>query len=133
MWSSGAGKFSKRPSLHSRTNFPAGCAARARNSMDNNRNFLITIALSVLILTLWQVFYMNPRIEAQRETAQVEAQRTEGAQNEAGTPAAQDGAIPSPVSATAPGAPAADAVEQNREAALASAQRVKIDTPRVSG
>ena len=101
--------------------------------MDNNRNFLITIALSVLILTLWQVFYMNPRIEAQRETAQVEAQRTESAQNEAGTPAAQDGAIPSPDGATAPGAPAADAVEQNREAALASAQRVKIDTPRVSG
>ena len=32
--------------------------------MQNNRNFFITIALSVLILTLWQVFYMNPRIEA---------------------------------------------------------------------
>ena len=29
--------------------------------MENNRNFFITIALSVLILTLWQVFYMNPR------------------------------------------------------------------------
>ena len=33
--------------------------------MENNRNFFITIALSVVILTLWQVFYMNPRIEAQ--------------------------------------------------------------------
>ena len=35
--------------------------------MENNRNFFITIALSVLILTLWQVFYMNPRIEGERE------------------------------------------------------------------
>ena len=29
--------------------------------MENNRNFFITIALSVLILTVWQVFYMNPQ------------------------------------------------------------------------
>ncbi|RVD32148.1 hypothetical protein EN742_33050, partial [Mesorhizobium sp. M4A.F.Ca.ET.020.02.1.1] len=35
--------------------------------MENNRNFFITIALSVLILTLWQVFYMNPRVEQQRD------------------------------------------------------------------
>ena len=41
--------------------------------MENNRNFFITIALSVLILTLWQVFYMNPRIEAEREAAKVAA------------------------------------------------------------
>ncbi|TWG97485.1 YidC/Oxa1 family membrane protein insertase [Mesorhizobium sp. J18] len=102
--------------------------------MDNNRNFLITIALSVLILTLWQVFYMNPRIEAQREAAQVEAQRTETAQNQEATPAGQEGTIPTPDGATAPGGtPSADMVEQNREAALARAQRVRIDTPRVNG
>ncbi|EHK59142.1 membrane protein insertase, YidC/Oxa1 family domain containing, partial [Mesorhizobium alhagi CCNWXJ12-2] len=45
--------------------------------MENNRNFFITIALSVLILTLWQVFYMNPRIEGERELARIEAERTE--------------------------------------------------------
>ncbi|TIX88369.1 MAG: hypothetical protein E5V17_06545, partial [Mesorhizobium sp.] len=43
--------------------------------MENNRNFFITIALSVLILTLWQVFYMNPRVEQQREAARIEEQR----------------------------------------------------------
>ena len=32
--------------------------------MENNRNFFITIALSVLILTVWQVFYKQPRIDA---------------------------------------------------------------------
>ena len=43
--------------------------------METNRNFFITIALSIVILTLWQVFYMNPKIEAQREQAQIEATR----------------------------------------------------------
>ncbi len=43
--------------------------------MENNRNFFITIALSVLILTLWQVFYMNPKIETERETARIEQER----------------------------------------------------------
>ena len=39
--------------------------------MENNRNFFITIALSVLILTVWQVFYMNPKIESEREAARI--------------------------------------------------------------
>jgi len=43
----------------------------------NNRNFFITIILSVLILTLWQVFYMNPRIEAERKAAELEAARVQ--------------------------------------------------------
>ena len=44
-------------------------------NMPQNRNFFITIALSVLILLVWQVFYMNPKIESQRQQAQIEAQR----------------------------------------------------------
>ena len=43
--------------------------------MENNRNYLIAIALSVLIVLAWQFFYMNPRIEAQQtEQAQQQAQ-----------------------------------------------------------
>ena len=34
--------------------------------MENNRNYFIAIALSVLIVLGWQFFYMNPRLEAQR-------------------------------------------------------------------
>ncbi|RUU49063.1 membrane protein insertase YidC, partial [Mesorhizobium sp. M2C.T.Ca.TU.002.02.1.1] len=52
--------------------------------MENNRNFFITIALSVLILTLWQVFYMNPKMEQQREQARIEQQRVEAQKKEAG-------------------------------------------------
>ena len=45
--------------------------------MENNRNFFITIALSVLILTLWQVFYMNPRIEPSARRPASKQQRVE--------------------------------------------------------
>jgi YidC/Oxa1 family membrane protein insertase len=92
----------------------------------NNRNFFITIALSVLILTLWQVFYMNPRIEAQREAARVEQERQEAANPE--QPA-------NPGTPDVPGAPPAAGVPggENREDALAATGRIKIDTPRLGG
>ncbi|HLP70169.1 MAG TPA: membrane protein insertase YidC, partial [Rhizobium sp.] len=35
--------------------------------MENKRNYFIAIALSVLIVLAWQFFYMNPKIEAQRQ------------------------------------------------------------------
>lgn len=102
--------------------------------MENNRNLFITIALSVLILTLWQVFYMNPRMEQQREQARIEQQRAEAQKKEAqaanpgaaGTPATAPGAIP-----TAPGGDTVTA--QSRDQAVAGAKRVKIDTPSVEG
>jgi len=100
--------------------------------MQNNRNFFITIVLSVLILTLWQVFYMNPRIEAERKAHEIEAGRVE---EKAGTPgnATQPAAPPATtVPGTVPGTDAA-ATEANREAALAKTQRVKIDTPSIAG
>ncbi|MHA6644376.1 membrane protein insertase YidC [Mesorhizobium sp. A623] len=100
--------------------------------MQNNRNFFITIALSVLILTVWQVFYMNPRIEAQRETAKVEASRVEDskagdtATPGAATEATSQGAIPNAVG-TDGSTPA------GREQALAAAARIKIETPSLEG
>ncbi|QPC89589.1 membrane protein insertase YidC [Mesorhizobium sp. INR15] len=101
--------------------------------MENNRNFFITIALSVLILTVWQVFYMNPRVEAQREAAKVEAQRVEEQKKAVeganppgtGAPAVQ-GAIPN-----APGGSTTSPA--SRDQAIAGTARVKIDTPSLSG
>jgi YidC/Oxa1 family membrane protein insertase len=101
--------------------------------MENNRNFFITIALSVLILTLWQVFYMNPRIESQRETARVEAERV-AAQNKAAQPAQPGVQAPAPSQGAVPGVPGADgATAATRDSAIAATQRVKIDTPRIAG
>ncbi len=99
--------------------------------MQNNRNFFITIALSVLILTLWQVFYMNPRIEAQREATRIEAERQAANKPAAGTsPDVQtpaQGAVPN----TIPGTDGTTAA--GRDQALAKTQRVRIDTPSVEG
>jgi YidC/Oxa1 family membrane protein insertase len=103
--------------------------------MENNRNFFITIALSVLILTLWQVFYMNPRIESERETARIEAERTEAAKKtQPGTPGATGTEVPAAPAGSVPGVPGTDgATPAGREQALASSQRVVIDTPRLAG
>ncbi|MDR7033360.1 membrane protein insertase YidC [Mesorhizobium sp. BE184] len=99
--------------------------------MQNNRNFFITIALSVLILTLWQVFYMNPRIESQREATRIEAERQAANKPaESATPGAQApslGAVPN----TIPGTDGT--TEAGRDQALAKTQRVRIDTPSVEG
>ncbi|MDW6025383.1 membrane protein insertase YidC [Mesorhizobium sp. BAC0120] len=93
--------------------------------MENNRNFFITIALSVLILTLWQVFYVNPRIETERKTAQVERSQVEEKQ---GTqPAAPGGTVPGGASGTE------GAAAETRDAALAKTERIKIDTPSIAG
>ncbi len=101
--------------------------------MENNRNFFITIALSVLILTLWQVFYMNPRIESQRETARIEAERV-AAQNKAAQPAQPGAPAPAPSHGAVPDVPGTDgATVATRDQAIAATQRIKIDTPRLAG
>ncbi|QPC88591.1 membrane protein insertase YidC [Mesorhizobium sp. NBSH29] len=109
--------------------------------MENNRNFLITIALSIGILTLWQVFYMNPRMEQQRQAAEIAAQRVE-AQTKAATSTGEGAAIPGSalptplggVPGSAAGVPGTDGVPAaSREATLAQTGRVSIDTPRLAG
>jgi YidC/Oxa1 family membrane protein insertase len=103
--------------------------------MENNRNFLITIALSVLILTLWQVFYMNPRVEREREVARIEAERVE-AQKPGATVGGADIPAPAPgvVPGAMPGVPGGDVTAAaSREQAVAGSERVKIDTPSLSG
>jgi YidC/Oxa1 family membrane protein insertase len=103
--------------------------------MENNRNFFITIALSVLILTLWQVFYMNPRIESEREIAQIEAERAEAEKKaQPGTPGAAGTETPAAPAGSVPGLPGTDGTTPaGREQALAVSQRVAIDTPALAG
>ena len=96
--------------------------------MENNRNFFITIALSVVILTAWQVLYMNPRIEAQKEAARIEAEREAAKQPEN---AAADPAVPQPDPKTEDGNVPGDG--SGGEGSQPTAVRVKIDTPKLSG
>lgn len=101
--------------------------------MENNRNFLITIALSVLILTVWQIFYMNPRIEAQKEATRIEQERVEAEKKAAQTPGAA-GDVPAHPNQPPSGIPGTDgATIADRATALAATQRVAIDTPSLTG
>ncbi|ESY01235.1 membrane protein insertase YidC [Mesorhizobium sp. LNJC405B00] len=101
--------------------------------MENNRNFYITIVLSVLILGLWQYFYVLPRSEQQREAARIEEQRA--AEQKKAAEAANPGGTPAPA---APGAiPNAHGTyvttPEGRAQEVAKTARVNIDTPSLSG
>ncbi|MFS2151572.1 membrane protein insertase YidC [Rhizobium sp. Rhizsp42] len=97
--------------------------------MQNNRNYFIAIALSVLIVLGWQFLYMSPRIEAQRkaELAQKAQQTTQQTQ----TPAANGAAGGAQTNGAAPTgqAPATTSLAD----ALAKNPRVIIDTAALSG
>jgi YidC/Oxa1 family membrane protein insertase len=101
---------------------------------EDNRNLLLAITLSVVVLLGWQFFYGVPQMEKQKQITQ-QNQQTQ-------TQAVQPGAssVPAPSvpgqpanTAAAPAAvPATPAVE-TRDQALARSARVRIDTPKIAG
>jgi YidC/Oxa1 family membrane protein insertase len=101
--------------------------------MENNRNFLITIALSMLIVVAWQVLYMNPRVETQREQQRIEQERIDAeAKKAAQQPAAGGSQTVAP--GGTPAVPDTAATPAgNRQQAIAASQRVKIETPSLNG
>src|ERR1700721_2314067 len=101
--------------------------------MTDNRNTILAVILSGLVLIGWQYFFNIPQMEKRRAAEQLQSELVKP---EAGNPAtpAQPGAAPTP-SANAPAAnqPASNAPVIDRDAAIAAAPRVKIDTPRLTG
>ncbi|MGV0817169.1 membrane protein insertase YidC [Martelella sp. AMO21009] len=96
--------------------------------MENNRNSMIAIGLTVLIVLAWQFFFMGPRMEAQRQ-AQEQAALQQQTQEQTVTP---DGATTTPAVSGQAGANG-DAVFSQSGAQQASAPRVKIETPSLEG
>ncbi|MER8429227.1 membrane protein insertase YidC [Mesorhizobium caraganae] len=101
--------------------------------MENNRNFYITIVLSVLILGLWQYFYVLPRSERQAEATRIEEQRA--AEQKKAAEAANPGGTTAPAAPGAiPNAPGTYVTTpEGRAQEVAKTARVKIDTPSLSG
>lgn len=101
--------------------------------MTDNRNTIIAVILSGIVLLAWQYFYNMPEMERQRA-----AQLAQKAQTETTAPA-QPGATSTPTPAPAPGqAPQASGANQtvtvqDRPAAIAATPRVKIDAPSIAG
>jgi YidC/Oxa1 family membrane protein insertase len=104
--------------------------------MDDKQNYIIAIALSLIILIAWQYFYVVPQMEREeqlRERAAVE-------ETLPATPRPDDAAIPSPdADRTGDGAADPTVAEApattvtTREQALARSPRVEIDTPSIRG
>jgi YidC/Oxa1 family membrane protein insertase len=104
--------------------------------MTDNRNTILAVILSGLVLIAWQYFYNVPQMERQRAQTQTQTElaksstpATPGSATP-GSTAPQPGAAPSPAT---PGQPAAVAPVVSRDAAIAASSRIKIETPRVTG
>jgi YidC/Oxa1 family membrane protein insertase len=101
--------------------------------MNDQKNTILFIALSAVILIGWQVFFAAPQVERQKQQQQQQqqqSQQTSPGQPQGGTgqPIPGGGASPQ-----LPAGPSAIPATMTREAALAQSPRILIETPRVSG
>ncbi|MDB5652583.1 MAG: protein translocase subunit yidC [Tardiphaga sp.] len=103
--------------------------------MLDNRNTILAVVLSGLVLIGWQYFFNIPQMERQRAQQQIQSQLANPAATP-GTPANSP-----PATTNAPGAPGSAPTNQaptaatviSREAAIAASPRIKIETQRVTG
>lgn len=98
--------------------------------MTDQKNMILAIVLSVLILLGFQFLVERPKIDQQRQ---------QQAQQQGQTSQADGSSVPVPGQSTAPSAPGAardsagQTAGESREAALALSPRITISTPRVQG
>src|ERR1700742_3265757 len=100
--------------------------------MTDNRNTILAVILSGLVLLGWQYFFNIPQMEKQRAQSQIQAELAKQTpQGNSTTP--QGGAAPTP-SANSPAMtqPASTAPMVDRDTAIAPRPRVKSSTPRAS-
>ena len=90
----------------------------------DNKNFLLAIVMSAMIIFGWQYFYAGPQQEALKQ--QMLAQQAQQAQQ------AEQAAPATGGNANAPAA-LADNVILPRDQAIAASARVEIDTPSLAG
>ncbi|AQQ07212.1 membrane protein insertase YidC [Roseibium algicola] len=100
--------------------------------MSENRNTILAIVLSLIVLLGWQYFVAAPQLE--RQQAELQAQQ-EAAQKAATGTTNPDAPQPTGSQGANTAAPAAEqqAAFANRDTALAASQRVTIDTPSLEG
>src|SRR4051812_36509487 len=101
--------------------------------MTDNRNTILAVILSGLVLLGWQYFFNIPQMEKQRAAQQAQSELVKPAPQPSPGAAPQPGAASTTANAPAPNQPASTAAVIDRDAAIASGPRVKIETPRLSG
>jgi YidC/Oxa1 family membrane protein insertase len=97
--------------------------------MTDQKNTLIAIVLSALVLIVWQYFFGLPQMEKQKQAQQQTQQPAQPVPSPDGRPPAQSTApqAPGQQPAAVPGQPL------TREQALRASPRVAVDTPAVKG
>jgi YidC/Oxa1 family membrane protein insertase len=102
--------------------------------MTDNRNTILAVILSGLVLIGWQYFFNIPQMEKQRALQQTQAELAKPTPQATPGGATPQANTPTP-SANAPAAnqPASAATVVARDTAIAAAPRIKISTPRLSG
>ncbi|MBC7579851.1 MAG: membrane protein insertase YidC [Tardiphaga sp.] len=97
--------------------------------MTDNRNTILAVVLSGLVLLGWQYFFNIPTMEKQRQQAQIQSQLA--------NPTAQPGTSPSGAATPAGSVPALQGASNaqlvSRDDAIASSPRIRIETSRVVG
>ena len=105
---------------------------------EDNKNLLLAIALSVIVMVGWNYFYGAPKLDQQRQATQTQtAPATPGGTVLQAPGSPQAGAPGSAVPSAIQGSPASAVPglpgSLTRDAALALAPRVKIETPSLIG
>jgi YidC/Oxa1 family membrane protein insertase len=103
--------------------------------MSDQKNTILAIILSAIVLLAWQYFIGLPQMEKQKEIAQQQAQQR-GQTQQGAQPQGQPGQQPpGQAPGQSPGQPTVPslATVQTREAALAASPRISIETPRLKG
>src|SRR5215813_620982 len=98
--------------------------------MTDNRNTIVAIILSGLVLVAWQYFYNVPQMERQRAQNQMQAELTKPSQP---APSASPSTPPQAGNPPSAAPATANAPVVNRDDAIASIPRIKIETPSLEG
>jgi YidC/Oxa1 family membrane protein insertase len=99
----------------------------------NNTNTIIAVVLSALVLLTWQFFYVVPQQQQQKQREELQRQ-TQITQAQPGPGQTAPGVPAGPVPGATPQVQAPPVAEsKTREAAIAAAPRVPIETPAVTG
>ena len=104
--------------------------------MDNNRNYIVAIALSVLVLIGWQYFYVGPRVAREQAKQSETAKAPNPAATAPSTAARKGDSAPATTASNASlpsGTEKQPAATRSREALLKETARIPVATPAVSG
>jgi YidC/Oxa1 family membrane protein insertase len=100
---------------------------------EDNRNFILALALSFVVIVGWNAFYGIPQMNKQKDSnAQVQQSQQSPVPAAPGSPSANPPRPGEPGSST-PAPPLTAPLAETREQALARSPRAAIDTPSIAG